>query len=102
MIDVVLPCLNEAEALPWVLTRMPAGFRPLVADNASTDGSARVAADHGARVVAAPKPRPGCWPPGPTSCAPWTAPSPHLTLPTTRTLSTSAPPLPPTHHTTHP
>ncbi len=33
---------------------MPAGFRPLVADNASTDGSARVAADHGARVVAAP------------------------------------------------
>lgn len=54
MIDVVLPCLNEAEALPWVLTRMPAGFRPLVVDNASSDGSARVAADHGARVVAAP------------------------------------------------
>ncbi|MFA1543634.1 glycosyltransferase [Actinomadura monticuli] len=54
MIDVVLPCLNEAEALPWVLTRMPDGFRPLVVDNASTDGSARVAADHGARVVPAP------------------------------------------------
>ncbi|MEV5831770.1 glycosyltransferase family 2 protein [Spirillospora sp. NPDC052242] len=54
MIDVVLPCLNEAEALPWVLARMPAGFRPLVVDNASTDGSARVAADHGARVVPAP------------------------------------------------
>ncbi|MFV2172980.1 glycosyltransferase family 2 protein [Actinomadura sp. LOL_016] len=54
MIDVVLPCLNEAEALPWVLTRMPAGFRPLVVDNASTDGSARVAAEHGARVVDAP------------------------------------------------
>ncbi|TDD63800.1 glycosyltransferase family 2 protein [Actinomadura rubrisoli] len=51
--DVVLPCLNEAEALPWVLTRMPEGFRALVVDNASTDGSARVAADHGAVVVAA-------------------------------------------------
>ncbi|MER6816713.1 glycosyltransferase family 2 protein [Spirillospora sp. NPDC000708] len=53
MIDVILPCLNEAEALPWVLSRMPAGFRPLVVDNASTDGSARVAADHGADVVPA-------------------------------------------------
>lgn len=55
MIDVVLPCLNEAEALPWVLDRMPEGFRALVVDNASTDGSARVAADRGARVVAAPQ-----------------------------------------------
>ncbi|WP_024936828.1 glycosyltransferase family 2 protein, partial [Actinomadura welshii] len=54
MIDVVLPCLNEAEALPWVLTRMPEGFRALVVDNASTDDSARVAAEHGARVVPAP------------------------------------------------
>ncbi|GAA1800363.1 glycosyltransferase family 2 protein [Actinomadura chokoriensis] len=53
MIDVVLPCLDEAEALPWVLTRMPEGFRPLVVDNASTDGSAAVAARHGARVVPA-------------------------------------------------
>ncbi|WP_433471783.1 glycosyltransferase family 2 protein [Spirillospora sp. CA-142024] len=53
MIDVVLPCLDEAEALPWVLTRMPGGFRPLVVDNASTDDSARVAAEHGARVVPA-------------------------------------------------
>ncbi|WP_083597878.1 glycosyltransferase family 2 protein [Actinomadura madurae] len=54
MIDVVLPCLNEAEALPWVLTRMPEGFRALVVDNASTDDSARVAAEHGACVVPAP------------------------------------------------
>ncbi|QKW40578.1 glycosyltransferase [Actinomadura sp. NAK00032] len=53
--DVVLPCLNEAEALPWVLDRMPPGFRPLVVDNASTDGSARVAAARGARVVDAPE-----------------------------------------------
>lgn len=54
MIDVILPCLNEAEALPWVLARMPAGFRPLVVDNGSTDHSARIAADHGAHVVTAP------------------------------------------------
>ena len=51
MIDVVLPCLNEAAALPWVLGRMPPGFRPIVADNGSTDGSAELAARHGAVVV---------------------------------------------------
>jgi len=54
-IDVVLPCLNEAGALPWLLTRMPAGYRPIVADNGSTDGSARIAADHGAIVVDVPQ-----------------------------------------------
>jgi len=51
VIDVVLPCLNEAAALPWVLSRIPDGFRPIVADNGSTDGSARIAADLGATVV---------------------------------------------------
>src|SRR5215472_9298629 len=35
-IDVVLPCLNEAGALPWLLTQMPAGYRPIVADNGAT------------------------------------------------------------------
>ena len=54
-IDVVLPCLNEAGALPWLLTRMPVGYRPIVADNGSTDGSARIAADHGATVVNVPQ-----------------------------------------------
>jgi glycosyltransferase involved in cell wall biosynthesis len=53
VIDVVLPCLNEAAALPWVLARMPDGFRPIVADNGSTDGSARIAAELGATVVQA-------------------------------------------------
>lgn len=53
MPDVVLPCLDEAAALPWVLGRMPAGYRPIVADNDSTDGSAAVAESHGARVVQA-------------------------------------------------
>jgi glycosyltransferase involved in cell wall biosynthesis len=51
MIDVILPCLNEAGALPWVLSRMPAGYRPIVADNGSTDGSATIAEGFGAHVV---------------------------------------------------
>ena len=55
VIDVVLPCLNEAEALPWVLSRMPDCFHPIVADNGSTDASARIAADFGATVVRVPR-----------------------------------------------
>ncbi|KAB8194825.1 glycosyltransferase [Nonomuraea phyllanthi] len=55
-IDVVLPCLNEAAALPWVLGRMPDGFRPIVVDNGSTDGSARIAAEFGVTVVSEPRP----------------------------------------------
>ncbi|MPQ98528.1 glycosyltransferase [Modestobacter sp. I12A-02628] len=53
--DVVFPCLDEAGALPWVLTRLPAGYRAIVADNGSTDGSAQIAADHGALVVHVPQ-----------------------------------------------
>ena len=55
MIDVVLPCLNEAAALPAVLSRLPAGYRAVVADNGSTDGSADVARRHGAEVVSVPQ-----------------------------------------------
>jgi glycosyltransferase involved in cell wall biosynthesis len=54
-IDVILPCLNEAGALPWVLSRMPHGYRPIVADNGSSDGSADTAASFGARVVHVPQ-----------------------------------------------
>jgi glycosyltransferase involved in cell wall biosynthesis len=53
--DVILPCLNEAGALPWVLSRMPPGFRAIVADNGSDDGSAEIAARHGALVVPVPQ-----------------------------------------------
>ena len=50
-VDVILPCLNEASALPWVLGRMPAGFRAIVVDNGSTDGSGALARSLGVTVV---------------------------------------------------
>ena len=55
MADVVLPVLDEAEALPWVLGRMPPGYRAIVVDNGSTDGSRRIAAALGATVVREPR-----------------------------------------------
>ncbi|AGP54431.1 glycosyl hydrolase [Streptomyces rapamycinicus NRRL 5491] len=53
--DVVLPCLDEAAALPWVLARIPDGWRAIVVDNGSTDGSATIARAHGATVVHEPR-----------------------------------------------
>lgn len=50
-VDVILPCLDEAAGLSWVLSRMPSWATPIVADNGSSDGSARIAAEHGAQVV---------------------------------------------------
>ncbi len=55
VVDVVFPCLDEAAALPWVLSRLPEGYRAVVADNGSTDGSPRIAADLGATVVSVPQ-----------------------------------------------
>ncbi|PJE23383.1 MAG: glycosyltransferase [Mycobacterium sp.] len=52
----MLPCLNEEEALPGVLSAIPPGYQALVVDNNSTDGTAAVAARHGARVVAESRP----------------------------------------------
>ena len=51
----MLPCLDEAEALPWVLDRIPAGWRAIVVDNGSTDGSADIARALGATVVHEPR-----------------------------------------------
>jgi glycosyltransferase involved in cell wall biosynthesis len=56
MPDVVLPVLNEAQALPEVLAAIPNGFRPIVIDNGSTDDSAAIAAGLGAQVVSEPQP----------------------------------------------
>ncbi|MDA1360341.1 DUF2064 domain-containing protein [Glycomyces luteolus] len=55
MVDVILPVLDEREAIPWVLERMPKGYRAIVVDNGSADGSAAVAAELGARVVSEPR-----------------------------------------------
>jgi glycosyltransferase involved in cell wall biosynthesis len=53
--DVILPVLNEVEAIPAVLAGLPAGFAPVVVDNGSDDGSGDVAAELGARVVWEPR-----------------------------------------------
>lgn len=50
-VEIILPCLNEAEALPWVLSRIPDAMSVIVVDNGSVDGSAELAASIGARVV---------------------------------------------------
>ncbi|MGH3435532.1 MAG: glycosyltransferase family 2 protein [Sciscionella sp.] len=55
-VDVVLPCLNEAEALPVVIPALPDGFSALVVDNGSTDDTVRVAKALGARVVSERRP----------------------------------------------
>jgi glycosyltransferase involved in cell wall biosynthesis len=56
MIDVVLPCRNEAPALPGLLSRIPLGYRAIVVDNGSTDGSAEVARAAGAEVITVERP----------------------------------------------
>jgi glycosyltransferase involved in cell wall biosynthesis len=56
VIAVVLPVLDEREALPWVLSRMPAGYEPIVVDNGSSDGSGALALQLGAQVVSEPRP----------------------------------------------
>ena len=55
MVDVILPVLDEASALPWVLGRMPAGYRAIVVDNGSSDASATIARSLGAIVVGEPR-----------------------------------------------
>lgn len=55
LVDVVLPVLDEAGALPWVLARVPRGYRGIVVDNGSTDGSADIARAAGALVVDEPR-----------------------------------------------
>ena len=51
---MIIPVLNEAAALPALLAAMPDGYRPIVVDNGSTDGSGRIAARGGAIVVDQP------------------------------------------------
>jgi glycosyltransferase involved in cell wall biosynthesis len=51
---VVMPVLDEAGALPALLAGLPDGYRALVVDNGSVDGSDRVARDGGAEVISEP------------------------------------------------
>ena len=63
MPDVIIPVLNEAAAIPALVLSMPAGYRPIVVDNGSTDGSGDLARAAGAAVVDEPVPGFGsaCW-----------------------------------------
>lgn len=54
-IDVVLPCLDEAAALPRLLANLPAHVRAVVVDNGCTDDSVAIAASLGAVVVSEPR-----------------------------------------------
>ena len=53
--DVVIPCRDEAPALPALLALVPAGFHPIVVDNGSRDDTADVARRLGATVVTEPR-----------------------------------------------
>lgn len=58
-VTVLVPARNEAEALPGLLERLEAaghGYRVLVVDNGSTDGTGAAARAGGARVVREPRP----------------------------------------------
>lgn len=60
-LSAVMPCLNEARTLGTCIDKALESFRRLgvrgeviVADNGSTDGSRKIALEHGARVVEQP------------------------------------------------
>ncbi len=60
-LSIVIPCLNEEKTLPFVINKSLKGFQRLgirgevvIADNGSTDNSAAIASDLGARVVHCP------------------------------------------------
>ena len=61
-VSVIIPCLNEEEAVGKVVDQASEGIRRsgragevIVVDNGSTDGSGEVAAAHGAIVVSEPR-----------------------------------------------
>ncbi len=54
--DPILPCKDEAAALPALLATVPACLGVIVVDNRSVDGTADVAERQGARVVREPRP----------------------------------------------
>ena len=71
-VAVVVPARDEAEALPQLLVpllaQLRAGDEVVVVDDHSSDATAAVAAEHGARVVAAPD-LPAGWVGKPHACS---------------------------------
>ncbi|MBI2567745.1 MAG: glycosyltransferase [Candidatus Schekmanbacteria bacterium] len=66
-ISLVMPCLNEAEALPWcidqarkALVALGETFEIVVGDNGSTDGSVEIALKRGVKLVRAERRGYGC------------------------------------------
>jgi glycosyltransferase involved in cell wall biosynthesis len=53
--DVILPALDEADAVSTVVASLPPGYRAIVVDNGSTDGTADAARAAGAVVVDEPQ-----------------------------------------------
>ncbi len=56
-VSVVIPALNEAESIGFVVSEMPWALiaECIVVDNGSTDGTGALAAASGARVITAPR-----------------------------------------------
>jgi glycosyltransferase involved in cell wall biosynthesis len=54
--QLILPCRDEAPALPALLASVPKEFGVIVVDNGSTDATAAVAREHRAQVVHEPTP----------------------------------------------
>ncbi len=56
VVDVIIPALDEEEAIGAVIRAIPSAVRQVVvADNGSTDGTARIARAAGAQVVSEPE-----------------------------------------------
>jgi glycosyltransferase involved in cell wall biosynthesis len=53
---LIIPCRDEAAALPGVIAQVPASVRVLVVDNGSTDGTGDIARSLGVQVVDEPVP----------------------------------------------
>lgn len=54
--DLILPCRDEALALPALIGQVPSEFAVIVVDNGSKDGTAEVASALGVQVVHEPVP----------------------------------------------
>ncbi len=63
MLSIIIPTYNEEEYLPYLLRSIEAqsytDFEVIVADNGSTDTTAKLATDSGARVVSGGNPAEG-------------------------------------------